>query len=57
MARSYHEEQNLEYAQRIREICEDMPLWFIDFIRSQADVLTPLTRFITASMPASFSPT
>ena len=45
MARSYHEEQNLEYAQRIREICEDMPLWFIDFIRSQADVLTPLTRF------------
>ena len=45
MARSYHEEQNLEYAQRIREICEDMPLWFIDFIRSQADVRTPLTRF------------
>ena len=45
MARTYHEEQNLEFSQRIREICSDMPIWFVDFIRAQADVLTPLTRF------------
>lgn len=45
MARSYHEERNLEFSQRIREICSEMPVWFIDFIRAQADVLTPLTRF------------
>ena len=25
MARTYHEEQNLEFSQRIREICSDMP--------------------------------
>ncbi len=45
MDKSYREEKNLIYTTHIREICKEMPLWFNDFIRSEADILSPLTRF------------
>jgi len=45
LVRSYHDEQKLQLSQKIRDICKDMPVWFIDFIRAQAEVLEPRTRF------------
>ena len=45
MARAYYNEQNKILAQKIRDICKDMPDWFVDFIRSTGDTLEPRTRF------------
>ncbi len=42
--RSFHEQHTIDIIKKIRTLSEDMPNWFLDFLRASETTLAPLTR-------------